>query len=165
MDKMNTIQETQTNQDQPRRRSALLYLPALLVFVSILGFNLWRMSDGVQVNYPNGIPPHPQIEERYGIRVTGVYMASKGGMIDMRYRVVDVGKAKIFGHYTETSPMIIAQENGKPIEVTVMMLHNHRVEGGRVYYILFRNTDNAVKSGSKITIKIDDVTLENVVVQ
>jgi hypothetical protein len=165
MDKMNTIQETQTSQEKPRQRRALLYLPALLVFASILGFNLWRMSGGAELNYTNGIPPHPQIEERFGVRLTGVYMASKGGMIDMRYRVVDVGKAKIFGHYTETSPMIIAQDSGKPIEVTVMMLHNHRVEGGRVYYILFRNTENAVKAGSKVSIQIDDVLLENVVVQ
>jgi hypothetical protein len=164
-DKMEIPQAPEKSPAESRRRNFLLLLPALVLFVTILGFNLWRVGGGPAASYPNGIPPHPEIEERFGVRFTGLYMASKGGMIDMRYRVVDVGKAKIFGHYTETSPMIITQDAGKPIEVTVMMLHNHRVEGGRMYYILFRNTDNAVQPGSKVTIVIDDVRLENVVVQ
>jgi hypothetical protein len=140
-------------------------LPALVVFVSIFGFNLWRLyGETKPVSYPNGVPPHTSIEERFGVRFTGLYVVSKGGMIDLRYRVVDAGKAKNFGHFTETSPMIIAEDSGKTIEVTIMMLHNHRVEGGRVYYILFRNTENAIKPGSNVTIQIDDILLENVIV-
>jgi hypothetical protein len=148
------------------RQNLKLFLPAFVVFASILGFNLWRAyGDGISAVYPDGVPPHPEIEKRFGVRISGLYLVAKGGMIDMRYRVTDVGKAKIFGHYTETSPMIIAEDSGKTVEVTIMMLHNHRVEGGRVYYILFRNTDNAIKPGSKVSIQIDDMLLENVTVQ
>jgi hypothetical protein len=158
--------QTQKAPAKSRMRSFKLLFPAVLVFVSIFGFNLWRLyGDTLPRNYPNGIPPHPEIEERFGVRFTGLYMVSRGGMIDMRYRVVDVGKAKNFGHFTETSPLIIAKDSGKTIEVTVMMLHNHRVEGGRVYYILFRNTENAIKPGSRVSIQIDDLISENVVVQ
>jgi hypothetical protein len=148
------------------RRNYKFIFPIVIVFVSIFGFNLWRLyGDTLPKSYPNGIPPHPEIEQRFGVRFTGLYLVSRGGMIDMRYRVVDVGKAKNFGHFTETSPMIIAQDSGKTIEVTIMMLHNHRVEGGRVYYILFRNTDNAIKPGSRVSIQIDDLILEDVLVQ
>ena len=46
-----------------------------------------------------------------------------------------------------------------------MGLHNHRVEAGRIYYILYRNTANAVQPGERVTIQIDKLRLENVVVQ
>jgi hypothetical protein len=140
-------------------------IPTLVVFFAVLGFNMWRLySASIPEYLGNGIPVHPEIEERYGIRFTGLNVVAKGGLIDLRYRVVDAGKAKNFGHYTETSPMIIAAD-GRQVEVTIMMLHNHRVEGGRIYYILFRNTDNAIKPGEKVTIQLDDLRLEKVIAQ
>lgn len=154
---------------KPARRpiaSFKLMLPAVFLFFAIFGFNIWRLSNASQPEVlANGIPAHPQIEERYGIRFTGLYVVGKSGLIDLRYRVVDAGKAKNFGHYTETSPMLISEDSGKRVEVTIMMLHNHRVEGGRIYYILFRNTDNAIQPGSKVTIQIDDLLLENFIAQ
>jgi hypothetical protein len=140
-------------------------IPSLLVFFSLLGFNIWRLYTSATPEYlDNGIPVHPEIEERFGIRFTSLSVVGKGGLLDLRYRVVDAGKAKNFGHYAETSPMLIAAD-GRQVEVTIMMLHNHRVEGGRVYYILFRNTDNAIKPGEKVTIQLDDILLEQVIAQ
>jgi hypothetical protein len=163
---MENVLERPQNPFEKLRRNFKLFIPAMILFAAILGFNLWRLYDASTPEYiANGIPVHPEIEERFGVRFTGVYVVAKGGMIDLRYRVLDAGKAKNFGHYTETSPMLIAEDSGKTIEVTVMMLHNHRVEGGRIYYILFRNTDNAVKPGSKVSIQLDDITLDGVIVQ
>jgi hypothetical protein len=79
--------------------------------------------------------------------------------------VIDAGKARNFGHYTETSPLIIAEDSGKLVEVTIMGLHNHRVEAGRIYYIMYRNTANALEPGSLVTIQIGDLRLEHVLVQ
>jgi hypothetical protein len=151
---------------QKLRQNIKLFIPALVVFIAILGFNVWQLYDNATPQYiGNGIPAHPEIEQRFGVRFTGVYVVARGGMIDLRYRVLDAGKAKNFGHFTETSPLLIAEDSGQRVEVTVMMLHNHRVEGGRVYYILFRNTGNAIKPGSKVTIQLDDITLDQVIVQ
>jgi hypothetical protein len=86
-------------------------------------------------------------------------------MVDLRYKVLDVGKAKNFGHYTETTPMIIAQESGKTVETAIMGFHNHRVEPGRTYYLLYRNTSNAIERGTKVTIKIDTLTIEDVIIR
>jgi hypothetical protein len=162
--------EADVHPEEPTRNSWLknmkYALPAMVVFFAIIGFNIWRLTlDSVQEFQPNGMPISPEIEERFGVRFTGVYVVAKSGLIDLRYRVLDAGKAKNFGHYTETSPLLIADDTGKTSEVTIMMLHNHRVEGGRIYYILFRNTDNAFRAGSKLTIQVDDLRLENVIAQ
>jgi hypothetical protein len=44
-----------------------------------------------------------------------------------------------------------------------MGLHNHRVEPGRMYYVLYRNTDSAVESHRPVTIAVGDLALEHVV--
>jgi hypothetical protein len=154
----------------PRRLYGVLqhnvrfWVPALLLFVVLTGAQLWR-AQGAAV-WPGGAPGRvnasnaavlAEIEERFGVRFVGIYVVAKGGLIDLRYRVVDAGKAKNFGHYTETSPLLLAQDGA--VEVTLMMLHNHRVETGRVYYILYRNTDNVIQPGKPVTIQIGDLQL------
>lgn len=143
-----------------------LYIPAMFLFLVLMGFQIWREYNTSRPQLQsNGVPINLEIEERFGVRFTGVHIVGRNGLIDLRYRVLDVGKAKNFGHFTETSPMLISEENGKTIEVTIMGLHNHRVEAGRAYYILYRNTDNALEPGTKVTLQIDDLRLEHVPVQ
>jgi hypothetical protein len=143
-----------------------LLLPALVLFVALMGVSIWRLSQASKpVLQPNGVPISPEIEERFGVRITGMHLVARHGLVDLRYRVLDAGKAKNFGHYTETSPLIIAEESGELIEVTIMGLHNHRVETGRGYYILYRNTADALEPGSLVTIQLGDLLLEHVPVQ
>jgi hypothetical protein len=84
-------------------------------------------------------------------------------MVELRYRVIDEGKAANFGHYSETAPMLVAEDSGKIVDVTIMGLHNHRVEPGRQYYVLYRNTDNAIQSERPVTIAVGDLELKHAV--
>ena len=143
-----------------------LLVPALVLFAAVMGLNCWRLARASKpVLQPNGIPINAEIEERFGVRVTGLHLVARHGLVDLRYRVLDAGKAKNFGHYTETSPLIISEDAGEKVEVTIMGLHNHRVETGRVYYILYRNTANALEPGDLATIQLGDLLLEHVPVQ
>jgi hypothetical protein len=147
-------------------RNIALLMPAVILFVVLMGVHFWRASvnDGPTLT-ENGIPISPEIEDRFGVRFTGLHVLARGGLVDLRYRVIDAGKAKSFGHYTETSPLLIDEESGRTIEVTIMGLHNHRVETGRIYYILFRNTGDILHSGDRVTIQVDDLALEHFVAQ
>lgn len=148
------------------RHNFKLFLPAILLFGILMGIQIWRLYGGSQPQLQsNGVPINVEIEERFGVRFTGVHTVGRSGLVDLRYRVLDVGKAKNFGHYTETSPMLIAEDSGKTIEVTIMGLHNHRVEAGRSYYILYRNTDNALNPGTKVTLQIDDLEMKHIPVE
>ena len=149
-----------------KSQRAKLLLPALVLFVALMGVNFWRLGRASRpILQPNGVPISPEIEERFGVRITGLHVVARHGLVDLRYRVLDAGKAKNFGHYTETSPLIVAEESGKLVEVTIMGLHNHRVETGRGYYILYRNTADALDPGSLVTVQLGDLLLEHVPVQ
>lgn len=147
-------------------RKALLLAPVILALVLLLAIRLWDAYEaGRPAPLVEGVPAHPEIEKRFGVRVTGVHLLARHGLVDLRYRVVDAGKAKNFGHYTETSPLLIAEDSGRKVEVTIMGLHNHRVETGRMYYILYRNTADALEPGGQVTVQIGDLSLEHVPVQ
>ena len=163
---MNQATASSRSRAQALLHNFTLFVPAVLLFVGLMGFNLWRLDQASKpVLQPNGVPVNAEIEERFGVRFTGLHLVARHGLVDLRYRVLDAGKAKNFGHYTETSPLIIAEDGGKKVEVTIMGLHNHRVETGRGYYILYRNTADALDPGSLVTIQLGDLQLEHVVVQ
>jgi hypothetical protein len=60
---------------------------------------------------------------------------------------------------------LIHEGSGNLIEVTIMGLHNHRVETGRTYYIMYRNTADALEPGDMVTLQLGDQLLEHVPVQ
>jgi len=132
----------------------------LLIGSALLAWQVFGPSRQLE---PGAMPLSPEIEEKFGVRFTFVAVTASGGMVELRYRVIDEGKAANFGHYTETAPMIIAEDTGKIVDVTIMGLHNHRVEPGRMYYVLYRNTEGAVESHRPVTIAVGDLTLEHVV--
>lgn len=143
-----------------------LHLALALGLLLVLGASLaaWRIRAGMSTEWvPGTMPASPEIEEKFGVRFTFLAVTADGGMVELRYRVVDEGKAANFGHYSETAPMIIAEDTGKVVDVTIMGLHNHRVEPGRMYYVLYRNTENALATGRPATIAIGDLKLEHVV--
>ena len=143
----------------------ITHLALLLGLLVLIGAGLagWQIFGPEQKWEPGNMPLSAEIEDKYGVRFNFLAVTAKGGMVELRYRVVDEGKAANFGHYTETAPMLIAEDTGKVVDVTIMGLHNHRVEPGRTYYVLYRNTDSAIESHRPVTIAIGDQKLEHVV--
>lgn len=142
----------------------LILLAILLAGLAGSIFIWYSMSSRPEVQ-ANGIPISPEIEERFGVRFTFLALTAQDGLIDLRYRILDENKARDIGHYSTTTPVLIVEDSGEAVDVTVMGWHNHRVERGRIYYTLIRNTGNVVKRGDKVTIKIDDLMLEHVPVR
>ncbi|MCL7451815.1 MAG: hypothetical protein M8467_02075 [Anaerolineae bacterium] len=132
----------------------------LLVGGSLWGWQAFRPEPQWE---PGNMPVNSEIEEKFGVRFAFLAVTADGGMVELRYRVVDEGKAANFGHYSETAPMLIAEDTGEIVDVTIMGLHNHRVEPGRTYYVLYRNTSNAIQSHRPVTIAVGDLKLEHVV--
>ena len=148
----------------PIMRSVVLGALLLIVTVgSFLFVQARRNAPLVPENYV--LPRSAEMEEKFGVRFTFVAVTADGGFVDLRYRVVDTGKARNFGHYTETSPMLINERSGEVVDITQMGLHNHRVEPGRIYYVLFRNTSSAIQRGDRISIAVGDLKIENVIAQ
>jgi hypothetical protein len=136
-------------------------LGGMLIAGAIFG---WRILTASRQEWaPGTMPVSEEIEEKFGVRFTFLAVTAEGGMVELRYRVIDEDKAANFGHYTETAPMLVSEDTGEVVDVTIMGLHNHRVEPGRTYYVLYRNTGGALKSGRPVTIAIGNYELEHVV--
>jgi hypothetical protein len=150
-----------------RRGNLLLsvLLPVAVVAVALGGWAIWREQSLRAANRLPIMPVNAEMEERFGIRFTFLAVTADGGLLDLRYRVIEQDKARNFGHYTETSPMLIVESTGAVVDVTQMGRHNHRMEPGRIYYILFRNMGDAVHRGDLVTIDVGGVKLEHVVAQ
>lgn len=125
-------------------------------------WQIYSTDPEAQAHEP-GIPLSQEIEDKFGVRFTFMAVIADGGMVDLRFRIIDPAKAANFGHYTETSPRLIAEDSGLTVDTTIMGLHHHEMEVGRVYYVLYRNTANAIRPGDLVTIAIDDMKIEHAV--
>jgi hypothetical protein len=103
------------------------------------------------------------IADRLGIRITKVVVTADGGLVDLRYQVIDPEKAVFLFDNLDVVPKVIA-ENGEVIHLESLP-HRHDVYAGLAYFILYRNAKNSVKPGSQVTVVVgDDLRLENVAV-
>jgi hypothetical protein len=130
------------------------------------------MIAGCASTAPNGepIPMDNQsaIEEKWGIKVLSVRLTAASHMLDFTYRITDSEKASSLVR-KQVKPYLIDQATGTRLSVPMTKLGAMRQtavlpEADRNYRILFGNP-GLVKAGSKVTVVIGDMKVENLVVE
>ena len=109
------------------------------------------------------MPISSAIEAKYGIRFTLVDVTAGGGMIQVRYQVLDSGKTDAI-HGTDLAPYVVDSQGAKYADPG-MVGHSHvgkTMAAGATDYILLSNARGGVKAGSIVTIKVGDLELRNV---
>jgi hypothetical protein len=110
------------------------------------------------------------VEQKYGIKVSGLFLSGGGNLVDFRYKVVDPAKAATLTK-PELKPALLDETTGAkllvpstpktgPLRQTVK-----QPVAGKVYFMLFANTRHHVKSGDKVTIVVGDAKIENLTVE
>src|SRR5215471_6978424 len=107
----------------------------------------------------------PGLAERSGVRLIRVAVTGGGGLLDLRYQVVDPNKA-VAVHEAKTPPAIIDERTGLVLN-RLLMGHAHQGElkPAVTYYLVFENTGNWVRRGSEVTVLLGDAQVEHVVVK
>lgn len=113
-----------------------------------------------------GAPPEAlqqaELLEKAGVRLVRVAVTGGGGLVDLRYQVVDASKA-LAVHDPKTPPALIAR--GRLLTRPFMGHLPHNVpQAGRTYYVIFENTRYAVRRGRAVTVELAGVRLEDVAV-
>lgn len=113
--------------------------------------------------------PPGDMEERWGVRVESIRLSAADYMVDFRYRVLNVEKARPLS-LRQIKPYLIAEASGEKLEVprppTVGPLRStYEPEANRVYGILFGNTYKRLKRGEKVTVVIGDFRAENLTLE
>jgi hypothetical protein len=108
--------------------------------------------------------PQTEFTEATGVRLTLVAITAAGGMIDIRYQVVDPEKAVVV-HDEDRLPMIIDPDTGTELVFTRHTGHSFDLHTGVTYSYRIINSGGLISQGDKITLQIGDTQLEDIPVQ
>jgi hypothetical protein len=103
--------------------------------------------------------------ERSGVRVVRVAASGGGGLLDLRFQVVDPDRAAAV-HDADTPPALVDERTGGVI-AGLFMGHSHhgRPKAGVTYYLVFENPGNFVKRGDRVSVVLGPARLQHVRVQ
>jgi hypothetical protein len=104
-----------------------------------------------------------ELESRYGTRIDLVALTALGGLVQLRFTVLDKTKAETLFHVAEMMPALIAEPTGKVLHAPTGMRHHLTLLDGGSYFVLFANAGNALASGTPVSVLIDNVKLEHLV--
>lgn len=163
----------------PARRALL---PVGLALLAALGFSIvWAVTRSTTPSLPTApaaaARPAPvddtvatRSAKRFtaitGLEVLSVAETGDGGILDLRYRVVDERKAGAHEHH-QAVPAIIDRASGQAL-TTQWMGHAHPVDGfkpGRNYWMLFLNPRRLVERGDRVAVRLGPARLTGVPVR
>jgi hypothetical protein len=141
------------------RRHALVGLLALGLIAALV-FRL-----GATAGADPKFPQDGQMEAALGIRFTQAAVVADGGLIEVRYVVLNTEKASAFQNDTKHPPTLTSESNGKVSWRAALMKQGHELRAGQSYYILYLNNQGSIKRGDKLTIDAGSRKLAHVPVK
>ena len=104
------------------------------------------------------------LAQRTGVQITQLAVTGAGGLLDLRFKVLDPDKAHAI-HDPATPPAIVDEKTGLVLSRLFM---NHAHTGpytpAVTYYLVFENNGNWVRRGSRVTVLLGNAQVEHVVV-
>jgi hypothetical protein len=137
---------------------------AVLVPVLILGSNATSPAKPPRARSLPAAVSAAGLVERSGVRVVRVAATGGGGLLDLRYQVVDPGAAAGV-HDPATPPALVDERTGLVIH-RLLMGHEHRgvMKAGVTYYLVFTNPGNIVRRGDRVSVVLGGARLGHVLV-
>ena len=105
------------------------------------------------------------LADRSGVRLTQVAVTGGGGLIDLRFQVLDPNRANSL-HDASTPPAVVDESSGLVVR-DLLMSHAHqgKYTAGETYYLVFENPGNWIHRGAKVTVLLGQAQVEHVVVR
>lgn len=111
------------------------------------------------------VPKDARVEAASGVQITRVSMAADGGLLDVRYTVLEPTKARKWAADTKKPPVVRNQRNQRLFDRVAAMRDSHELRSGQTYYVIYLNSAGGVKRGDKIDLTIAGTTLTGVTVE
>ncbi|MEZ4714091.1 MAG: hypothetical protein R3A44_43305 [Caldilineaceae bacterium] len=148
----------------------LILLP---VVAAILAYTIWN---GLPQEAPTAVQEAAvepvtvisaqTLAERFGMQMTLVAVTAGGGIVDVRYQVLDKEKAAYLLDDEDNPPTLFIEESGMTLrQAGRVMKHNTELENGAHYFMLYTNTQNAVRRGTPVSVVFGSLRLEPIVAQ
>jgi hypothetical protein len=142
---------------------------AALVLVAIAGYQLTRHSDAAPARPRAVAPPallsRAAFEHRSGVHIVRVSVSGAGGLVDLRYQVLDPDAAASV-HDAATPPQLVDERTGVLVS-GLFMGHSHqgRLNRAQTYYLVFDNPGSLVHRGTRVTVQLGAARVAHVPVR
>lgn len=103
------------------------------------------------------------IQDRYGVRIDLVGLSALGGLVELRFTVLDADKAVALFHDDTARPTLMVQPSGELLQPPATA-HKMSMLNGASYFVLYANKGNAVRGGTAVSLAMGDVRLDGLVV-
>jgi hypothetical protein len=118
----------------------------------------WMVGSFANGSAP-GVPQSNEIEAEWGVRFTSVTLTADGGLVDLRFVVLDPEKASLLLGDEEEAPRLAVREDGEVVLHPAMILHRG-LQTGHTYVLLYRNTGGVVRVGHDVSILAGDERID-----
>ncbi len=151
-----------------RMSASPVFFPVILVVMILIGFFSYGL--GTRSSHPDHPLPETVIsaqtlEDEYGIEMMLVAVTAAGGLVDVRYKIIDpVKAAKLATEEDGIMPMIYV-ENGDIMLMPDAHMRTQKLVADRMYFTLIPNAKNIIKRGSYVTVVFGDIALEPMATQ
>lgn len=114
---------------------------------------------------PRPLPPPTPAEQRCGVQVVRVAVTAAGGLVELRFRILDAAKARERIMDPGSPPLLIPEGGEYSLQAPRQALRHLRFVDGVANYILYPNARSAVKPGTQVVValagqRLDPVTAE-----
>jgi len=105
------------------------------------------------------------LEQTSGIRIVQVALTGDGGLIDLRFQVVDPNLAASI-HDPANPPAIVDASTGV-VANSLLMGHSHTspFDVGVTYYLIFEDPGNLIQRGDEVSVLLGDAQVDHVQVR
>src|ERR1700704_5419035 len=119
-----------------RRMPTLRRVLVVLLALAFVAAVAWRFSDVAGASPHYNVPHDGRIEGALGVRFTQAAVVADGGLVEIRYTVLDTQKGSAFQNDVKHPPVLKSERNGKVAWRAALMKQGHELRPGQTYYIL-----------------------------
>jgi hypothetical protein len=118
----------------------------------------------VPVQWQRPVVSAAGLVQRSGVRLVRVAVTGGGGLLDVRYQVVDPDKAATV-HEAATPPAVVDEASGLVVS-QLLMGHSHTgpMKAAATYYLVFENPGGWIHRGSSVAVLLGDAQVDHVLV-
>ncbi len=106
-----------------------------------------------------------QLEAQYGVRLGNIGLLASGGLVELKFQVIDADKATALFGETEDMPLLAVEGTSFVLESAKGMKHSLTLLDGASYFFLYTNVSNSLHDGSTVAFVINGERVPNLLVR
>lgn len=149
-------------------KKALIRITIMLFIFAFLLVYLYWQSDvlPIQLSKKNEISSisREELINDYGFRVRLIGVTAAGGLVDVRFKILDKEKAAVLLKNPEFYPELVA-EDGTILSVPAKGMDEMHLEDDGIVFMLYPNLGGVITPGSPVIIRFGNLELESILAQ